>query len=99
MEQLQERIDRGEVVILDGATGTELERRGVPMHGVSWSAAALETHPDVVRAGPRGLHPRSGGYHHHQHLLDPQRRLGADLGKPGQSEGVPEPASGRAAPR
>ena len=49
MDRLQERLDRGEVIILDGATGTELERRGVPMHGVSWSAAALKTHPDVVR--------------------------------------------------
>ena len=49
MKALQERIDRGEVVFLDGATGTELDRRGVPMHGVAWSAAALETHPDVVR--------------------------------------------------
>ena len=40
MEQLQERIDRGEIIILDGATGTELDRRGVPMHGVAWSAWA-----------------------------------------------------------
>ncbi|MGH7320853.1 MAG: homocysteine S-methyltransferase family protein [Candidatus Rokuibacteriota bacterium] len=50
MVTLQERLDRGEVVILDGATGTELQRRGVPMHGVAWSAAALMTHPETVRA-------------------------------------------------
>ena len=49
MEQLRQRISRGDVIILDGATGTELERRGVPMHGVAWSAAALRTHPGVVR--------------------------------------------------
>ena len=49
MEQLHKRISRGDVIILDGATGTELERRGVPMHGVAWSAAALRTHPTVVR--------------------------------------------------
>ncbi len=49
MDVLQERIARGEVIILDGATGTELERRGVPMHGEAWSAAALHTHPEVVR--------------------------------------------------
>ena len=49
MKKLQERIAQGEVIILDGATGTELERRGVPMHGEAWSAAALYTHPEVVR--------------------------------------------------
>ncbi len=49
MEQLRQRISLGEVIILDGAAGTELERRGVPMHGVAWSAAALHTHPAVVR--------------------------------------------------
>ncbi len=49
MDALNERLDRGEVIILDGATGTELERRGVPMHERAWSAAALETHPEVVR--------------------------------------------------
>lgn len=49
MSAVQQRLDRGEVVILDGAMGTELERRGVPMHDATWSAAALATHPDVVR--------------------------------------------------
>ena len=46
---LVERIDRGDVIILDGATGTELQRRGVPMDSVAWSARALKSHPDVVR--------------------------------------------------
>ncbi len=49
-QNLQARLDRGEIIILDGATGTELQRRGVPMHGFAWSAAALDTHPEVVRA-------------------------------------------------
>lgn len=49
MPTLQERIERGDVIILDGATGTELERRGAPLHNVAWSAAALLTHPDTVR--------------------------------------------------
>ena len=47
---LQARLDQGRVIILDGATGTELQRRGVPMHGFAWSAAALDTHPGTVRA-------------------------------------------------
>ena len=49
-QDLQARLGRGEVVILDGATGTELQSRGVPMHGFAWSAAALDTHPETVRA-------------------------------------------------
>src|ERR671915_1409709 len=49
MNDVQERLDAGEVVILDGAMGTELERRGVPMDEVAWDAAALLTHPDTVR--------------------------------------------------
>lgn len=50
MTTLQQRLERGDVVILDGAMGTELQRRGVPMDGISWSAAAMATHPDTVRA-------------------------------------------------
>lgn len=47
---LEQRIAAGEIVILDGATGTELEKRGVPMDDAAWCAAALATHPDVVRS-------------------------------------------------
>jgi len=36
------------VLVLDGAVGTELERRGVPTPRPLWSAAALLTHPQVV---------------------------------------------------
>ena len=49
MNDVQCRLDAGEVVILDGAMGTELQRRGVPMDDVAWDAAALATHPDLVR--------------------------------------------------
>src|ERR687895_2165955 len=49
MNDVQERLDGGEIVILDGAMGTELQRRGVPMDDVAWDAAALATHPDLVR--------------------------------------------------
>jgi S-methylmethionine-dependent homocysteine/selenocysteine methylase len=50
MATLQARLDRGDVLILDGAMGTELQRRGVPMNGTTWSANAMATHTDVVRA-------------------------------------------------
>ena len=36
-------------IILDGATSTELERRGVPMDTGTWSGLAALTHPDVLR--------------------------------------------------
>ena len=48
MLALHDRITRGGVVILDGAMGTELQCRGVPMDGIAWSAAGLATHPDAV---------------------------------------------------
>lgn len=47
--QLAERLANGETIILDGAIGTELERRGAPMDQGAWCATALETHPDLVR--------------------------------------------------
>ena len=49
MTDLQQRLNQGEVIILDGATATEVEKRGVPLHDLTWSAASLLSHPDVVR--------------------------------------------------
>lgn len=50
MTTVFERIGRGEVIVLDGAMGTELQRRGVPMSRIAWSAVALDTHPEVIGA-------------------------------------------------
>jgi len=47
---IDEKLRNGQIVLLDGATGTELERRGVPMHSKAWSAEALLSHPQAVRA-------------------------------------------------
>ncbi len=49
MATLQERLNKGEVIVLDGATGTELEKRGVPMDSTAWSGAAVLSHPDTLR--------------------------------------------------
>lgn len=49
MSGLERRIESGDVIVLDGATGTELEKRSVPMDGAAWCAAALVTHPETVR--------------------------------------------------
>ena len=46
---LQSRLDVGDVVIMDGGTGTEIPRRGVPLCPTTWSGRATLTHPDLIR--------------------------------------------------
>ena len=48
MAALRKRLDDGEVLLLDGATGTELERRGARMSDGAWCALATETDPDLL---------------------------------------------------
>lgn len=56
---LDERLKKGETILIDGATGTELERRGVPMHDDAWCGAAMlehgavlqQVHQDYIAAG------------------------------------------------
>ena len=40
MKAINRRLADGGIVILDGGTGTELERRGAPMHDGAWCAMA-----------------------------------------------------------
>jgi homocysteine S-methyltransferase len=47
---IREKLERGGVVILDGGTGTELERRGVPMDGKAWCGPATLEHLAVLEA-------------------------------------------------
>ena len=47
---IERRLAGKRVVILDGGTGTELERRGVPMNADAWSGAAALGHLDVLEA-------------------------------------------------
>ncbi|HEY8520159.1 MAG TPA: homocysteine S-methyltransferase family protein [Gammaproteobacteria bacterium] len=46
----RERLARGEIVLLDGGTGSELRRRGFPMRDDVWAALASVTHYDLLRA-------------------------------------------------
>lgn len=46
---LRARLEGREVIILDGAIGTGLQRMEVPMSHDAWAAIALETHPFTVR--------------------------------------------------
>ncbi len=43
------RLADGEVVIIDGGTGSQLQAEGVPMDDVAWSARANLEQPDVVQ--------------------------------------------------
>jgi S-methylmethionine-dependent homocysteine/selenocysteine methylase len=60
-EHLKARLANGDVVVIDGATGTELEARGVPMDDAAWCGVAnlehadavREVHADYIRAGAR----------------------------------------------
>jgi len=46
---LFERLSAGEVVIIDGGMGTQLQAEGVPMDKVAWSARANLEQPEVVQ--------------------------------------------------
>jgi homocysteine S-methyltransferase len=56
---IKQRLDAGEVIILDGATGTELQRRGVEMSPEAWCGPATlnngelltQIHLDYIHAG------------------------------------------------
>ncbi len=47
---LEKKFKAGQMVLLDGATGTELEKRGVPMNDKAWSATSVLSSPEAVRA-------------------------------------------------
>jgi S-methylmethionine-dependent homocysteine/selenocysteine methylase len=49
IDDFTRRLDAGEVILIDGGTGTELEARGVPMNGAAWCGVAVLDHQDVVR--------------------------------------------------
>jgi S-methylmethionine-dependent homocysteine/selenocysteine methylase len=69
------------VVLMGGACGTELQRRGVPTPLPLWSAAALDTHPDVVRE-IHADHVRAGARLVTANTFRTDRRT---LGKAGQA--------------
>ena len=48
--RIAEKLAAGAIIVLDGGTGTEIERRGAPMSEESWCAAATLSHGNIVRA-------------------------------------------------
>ncbi len=51
-EELLNRLRNGAQVMIDGGTGTEVERRGVPQLENAWNGGGALSHPDIVR----GIH-------------------------------------------
>jgi len=48
-EVIRGRLADGELVIIDGGMGSQLQAEGVPMDEVAWSARANLEQPDVVQ--------------------------------------------------
>jgi homocysteine S-methyltransferase len=47
---IAQKLAKGRVIILDGGTGTEIQKQGAPMHGETWCAEVNITHPHIVQA-------------------------------------------------
>lgn len=45
---IQNKLQAGHAIILDGGTGTDIQRRGAPMSGETWCADVNLTHPEIV---------------------------------------------------
>ncbi len=48
-QALLKHLQNGDRILIDGATGTEIESRGVPMVDNAWNGGGTLTHPDIVR--------------------------------------------------
>ena len=49
LEAIERNLEAGKIIVIDGATGTELERRGAAMHDKAWCALATLTDPELLR--------------------------------------------------
>jgi homocysteine S-methyltransferase len=48
-DKIRQKLSAGEIIILDGGTGTDIQRRGAPMSGDTWCADVNLTHGNIVR--------------------------------------------------
>lgn len=93
-ERLMERIAKGERILIDGATGTEIERRGVPQLDNAWNGGGALSHPDILRAvhedyireGAEIVISNTFATHRHalrdagvEHQFEPLNRRGVEL--------------------
>lgn len=48
-DHIARKLAHGGVIVIDGGTGTDIQRRGASMSGDTWCAEANLTHPNIVR--------------------------------------------------
>ncbi|MEM7334852.1 MAG: homocysteine S-methyltransferase family protein [Chloroflexota bacterium] len=48
-EKIMQKLKENGRILIDGATGTEVERRGVPPVENAWNGGGALTHPDILR--------------------------------------------------
>ena len=48
-QKIMARIEAGEKIIIDGATGTELERHGVPQLENAWNGGGTLSYPEILK--------------------------------------------------
>ena len=48
-QNLISRAKKGKTILMDGATGTEAERRGVPQLKNAWNGGVALTHPEILK--------------------------------------------------
>lgn len=58
-QSLVDRLAAGDVLLLDGGVGTEIEARGVPMNSAVWCGLAAIEYPDIVQ-GTHEAYIRAG---------------------------------------
>ena len=63
-----EKLRSGSILVLDGGTGTELEKRGVPMDPGAWCGIASLDNADILEKNPYGLLGRRCRYYYYQHV-------------------------------
>lgn len=49
-DRIKSKLMAGKTIILDGGTGTDIQRRGAPMNGDTWCADVNATHGDIIRS-------------------------------------------------
>ncbi len=49
-QQIARKLAAGAAIIIDGGTGTDVQKRGAPMDGATWCAEVNLTHPAIVEA-------------------------------------------------
>jgi len=48
-QRIADKLAKGEIIVLDGGTGTDIQRRGAPMSAETWCADVNATHPHIVQ--------------------------------------------------